>query len=399
MTQFYGVFDQFNQTEEEKKKTASQTASQTVSNPDHKYYGVFASLGQEVAKPKETPKPVVETPTPQPAPQPQQNFFQKVGAKIKELVSSFNPRKSFPGIEPTTNVTQTPEYKTQVNQYMKFPDFFPNPDLSAPVESTSAKFTPEAMASPTMKKIEAGQDAFLKFWEAPADNSIKAAGDLLTSHPKALEVMASAQKIIQDFEYKDPLSGKTIPVGINKNPLHYSIVKGVSDIFLGSSQTVKDTFETTLIKPVAPKGQEKVYAAYDTIGSLLGAIMSYYAGGAELKALGLGKATLPVLFATLGQTSATPDTTLTQRIEKLPVDVAAGWIFSKIPAFKPGGLSLSNIGKLAGGTGIVGSTGLAQGFLDAIIKGKSKEEALKWALRMPDPMGFGEGQIDLRQVY
>jgi hypothetical protein len=34
-----------------------------------------------------------------------------------------------------------------------------------------------------------------------------------------------------------------------------------------------------------------------------------------------------------------------------------------------------------------------------IIEVKSKEEAIEWALRMPDPHGFGEGQIDLRQIF
>ncbi|TJY44254.1 YciI family protein [Cohnella pontilimi] len=30
---------------------------------------------------------------------------------------------------------------------------------------------------------------------------------------------------------------------------------------------------------------------------------------------------------------------------------------------------------------------------------KSREEAIEWAMRMPDPHGFGEGQIELRQVF
>lgn len=34
-----------------------------------------------------------------------------------------------------------------------------------------------------------------------------------------------------------------------------------------------------------------------------------------------------------------------------------------------------------------------------IIEVKSKEEAVEWALRMPDPHGFGEGEIELRQIF
>jgi hypothetical protein len=34
-----------------------------------------------------------------------------------------------------------------------------------------------------------------------------------------------------------------------------------------------------------------------------------------------------------------------------------------------------------------------------LIEVKSKEEAVEWAMRMPDPHGFGEGEIELRQVF
>lgn len=34
-----------------------------------------------------------------------------------------------------------------------------------------------------------------------------------------------------------------------------------------------------------------------------------------------------------------------------------------------------------------------------LIEVKSREEAIEWAMRMPDPHGFGGGEIELRQVY
>ncbi|MEK3805443.1 YciI family protein [Bacillus sp. FSL H8-0547] len=43
------------------------------------------------------------------------------------------------------------------------------------------------------------------------------------------------------------------------------------------------------------------------------------------------------------------------------------------------------------------STDLVAGFI--LIDVESREEAVKWALRMPDPQGHGEGQIELRQVF
>jgi hypothetical protein len=39
---------------------------------------------------------------------------------------------------------------------------------------------------------------------------------------------------------------------------------------------------------------------------------------------------------------------------------------------------------------------LIAGFI--LIDVKSREEAIEWAMRMPDPQGHGEGQIELRQV-
>ena len=40
---------------------------------------------------------------------------------------------------------------------------------------------------------------------------------------------------------------------------------------------------------------------------------------------------------------------------------------------------------------------LNAGFI--LIDVKSREEAIDWAMRMPDPQGYGEGQIELRQVF
>ena len=34
-----------------------------------------------------------------------------------------------------------------------------------------------------------------------------------------------------------------------------------------------------------------------------------------------------------------------------------------------------------------------------LIEVRSREEAIEWAMRMPAPPGFGEGQIELRQVF
>lgn len=34
-----------------------------------------------------------------------------------------------------------------------------------------------------------------------------------------------------------------------------------------------------------------------------------------------------------------------------------------------------------------------------LIEVKSREEAIEWVMRMPDPHGYGQGEIELRQVW
>nr|BCJ78247.1 hypothetical protein [Niallia circulans] len=34
-----------------------------------------------------------------------------------------------------------------------------------------------------------------------------------------------------------------------------------------------------------------------------------------------------------------------------------------------------------------------------LIEVKTREEAIEWAMRMPDPHGYGQGEIELRQVF
>ncbi|WKA59299.1 YciI family protein [Planococcus shenhongbingii] len=40
---------------------------------------------------------------------------------------------------------------------------------------------------------------------------------------------------------------------------------------------------------------------------------------------------------------------------------------------------------------------LISGFI--LIDVKSRKEAIEWAMRMPDPIGYGEGEIELCQVF
>lgn len=47
--------------------------------------------------------------------------------------------------------------------------------------------------------------------------------------------------------------------------------------------------------------------------------------------------------------------------------------------------------------GVMSSEKLTAGY--GLIQVRSREEAIEWAARAPDPHGHGEGQIEVRQVF
>lgn len=150
------------------------------------------------------------------------------------------------------------------------------------------------------------------------------------------------------------------------------VQKGVVQQYLGSSKRVMDTFNTKLDKPVSTNEQ----IAY-TVGDVVGNVLGFMAGGAVLKGIGLGKAAMPILFTTLGQTSSPYTTTALQRIEKAPVDAIAGWLFSTIPA--PQNL----VSKEAVQTTLAAAgVGSGQSFINEIIAGMPVKDAAEIATRM-----------------
>jgi len=311
------IFDFTDYDEEKKKKKPSQIAKEEVATEVQKKKISGQIFDFSDYKPRKVEAPVT------PIEPKKQTFLEKVKqfvAPVTKVVTGFFAKPA----EPTLPTVQIPEtFKQAQDSYLKFPSFFPNPDFAQPQE-----------AMPSAQMTPAGRDAVQKFWSAPIDNSLNATRDFLTYHPMMLNTLAVAQQITEET----PL------VGINKNPLTRGITKGVADTFLGSSQQAKDTFDKRLNHSVTWYGK-----TFETVGQVIGGLLSYVAGGIELKSLGFAKATLPVLFATLGQTSAPPETTIAQRIEKIPVDVIAGYLFSKVPqlrGFNP--TALKGLSKITG---------------------------------------------------
>ncbi len=147
--------------------------------------------------------------------------------------------------------------------------------------------------------------------------------------------------------------------------------KGFVQTYLGGSQKVMDTLNTQV------QSNNPTVRGLNTVGEIIGSTIGFLAGGEILKGAQLGKAALPVLFGTIGQTSAAPNTTVIQRLEKLPVDVVAGWLFSKVPAAKKL-VSLESLKQAGLGSAIFSGNSL----VDSLVQGLPPKEAAKTALQM-----------------
>lgn len=197
-----------------------------------------------------------------------------------------------------------PDVKKKMEQgYLSFPSLFDNPDK---VSNPSADFNPGDKVA-VMRGIN------------PIDNVITGTRDFLSYHPQALKTLAEVQNtgsaILSLPVIKDTLT-----------PALEGIADGAARQYLNSSKQVQQVLDTQLKSQTTIEGKT-LY----TIGDVVGTLGAFISGGEIIKGAQLGKATLPVLFGTLGQLSANPDTTILQRAERLPVDVAAGFLMSFIP--------------------------------------------------------------------
>ena len=364
---YYGVFSQFNQDEEDKKK-ASQVASEQQKTK--RYYGQFEKFNQEVKQPTtpEVPPLVAATPVKQPS------LWDKLISGVKKVVTTAIPQLSKEKTIVKTGFEMNKTIVKAENPYYKFPDFFPNPDFLKPqVSGASAKLSP------------AGQ----KFYENPIDNSILATRDFLTYHPKVLETLASMQQFVEtglpDDKFSTKIAEGILPplalFGITKeDPIHRSILvvtKGIAETIFGSSNMVKETFDQRLYNP--PKTW--VDKGIDKVGTAVGSMLPYVVGTMVTGGAGIPlKIGLPLVSATVGQLSADSQTRIDQRLMQMPIDMVTGFIQAFIPGTKfVEGKFLKSTGKVLLRANLTGLNFAGGTFLTSLIKGLPKEEAAKVA--------------------
>lgn len=192
------------------------------------------------------------------------------------------------------------------------------------------------------------------------DKSIRATQNFLAKEEnvKITKPLADLQKVFENiFESSYVLRGSQ---------------RGISQTYLGMSEEVSKVFTKKIDVP-----ETDFQKAQYTAGQIAGTVLAFIGGGAVIKGLNLAKATLPVLFATIGQTSSSAETTVTQRMAKLPVDAFAGYLFNFVPLttkiFSP---------QMLKGAGLSAGIMSGQTFIDSLIEGLSPKDALIAARNM-----------------
>jgi len=251
-----------------------------------------------------------------------EGFLSNTGKAVDNAVQPQNPyTKDLPANMPNVNTDNVKKKAEQA--YLNFPSLFDNPDKVSQQEGT---MTPETLQHMAYR-------AKANYQQDPIGASIATTNDFLTYHPEVLKTLAYIQdgmgvvgKAIDD-------KLKTTAAGQDVEQLGTGVVQSATTTYLGSSKTIQNTLSTTLKEPVTM--DQKVF---NTVGQVMGGIASFVAGGEILKGAQLGKAAMPILFGTLGMTSAAPDTSFSKRLTIGAINALGGKYFQEAgdtSAFSP----------------------------------------------------------------
>jgi hypothetical protein len=271
-----------------------------------------------------------------------------------------------PAPKPDFAIGQPQENKPNVN--------IPLDTSSTPTSNASATPTVTPQSLKTQELAVQTTNAIDSFLRSPIDSAIKSTQN--TIYQSALDQGQGkanyGEQIVTHVAQLAANDQKRLIEPILLNRATAPITKGLVETYLGSSQKVIDTLNTAV-----PETNNPVATGYNTVGEIVGQTIAFLAGGEVLKGLQFGKATLPALFAITGQTSASANTTMQQRLEKLPVDAFAGWLLSKIPASRKI-VSADTLKTLGLSTAVLsGNT-----FVDSLIQGMRPKDAALASAKM-----------------
>lgn len=383
---FYGQFA--NNDEEDKKKPSQVAGEQVKIDQSNKsglnFYGTFADTGAEVKARAARFQAQEAAPKPAPPPEPAKpNFWDQVKNTVSEaiqglirknepVVSPLPSQQVSTGVQQPATTTATPTPKTlNVTPTTGTGSKGLSLDLGgAPVSGQSATLTAGPQA-----KADSIYNQYLRPFQENVLTPIVTKGPLEIGIEHGQEFLSNPN----NFYITKPLSviQETTDNIFKSVPLLSGFQKGASSMYMNNAKSFEEYANTKLKAPEDFFGKTQY-----TVGEIVGGLVGFMAGGEvvqgvkAIKGAKAAKAALPLLYAALGQTSASSKTTILQRLEKMPLNLVEGFLFGMLPASNK---LLSK--ETAKGAGLILGATAPIAFINNLIEGMKPKEAAEVAAK------------------
>ena len=308
----YGTFSKFSQDDKQLTPTPSVKTTE-ITSP---YYGVFSKIGQEVTVQKKSYPTLPVTPQIQISEANTLDTWKKIAEDF--TISAKSTLSSFFGKKEVISPIQEPSVQKPIAPVAKS-------------EKSTARKVAEVLF-PAIKDPQQEIEKVQKYLQDNYDSTIT-------------KTLAFVQKKVEeDFV---------------KRPAVYGFTKRLTQTFIGNTKSFDEYWNTETFAPKDFWGETQA-----TIGEILAGVATMYYGGQGLRAIGAARATLPILFTSIGQLSQPVGTTVQDRIKRFSNDLITAWLFGKVP--------LTYKGAIPAGFLLYGSA-----VVDKLTKGMPPKQALE----------------------
>ncbi len=375
---FYGQFS--NNDEEDKKKPSQVAGEQVKSNQSGlNFYGTFADAGAEVTARASKFKASEPAPTPAPAPAPEpakQNFWDQVKSTVSEAINNL-VRKNEPVVSPLpSQPVSASVQKSTATITTPLSVGASNVAKGLSLDLGGAPMAPSAtLTAGPQAKADSIYNEYLRPFE---QNVIK---PLVTKGPLEIGIEYG-----QNYLSKPENSFITKPLAVvqettnnifNSVPLLAGFQKGAAGMYMNNAKSFEDYAKTSLKVPEDFWGK-----AQYTVGEVVGGLVGFIGGGEvvqgikAVKGVQAARTAMPLLYVALGQTSASSDTTVLQRLAKMPLNLVEGFLFGMMPT------STKLLSKdTLKGAGAMYAVSAPVNFINNLIQGLEPKEAAKVAAK------------------
>ena len=256
------------------------------------------------------------TPTKQPSTDPASSFFGEISQRQGQPQVQTQPVQQ--------PVVQPKAIAPEINPWKKIADDLLTGAKGAISSFLKPKQEPSVVGQPFQNQLATQAKAVVKDIGKRAAEAV-------------FPMMRSEQEIkqIQDVLVKNYDSAITKTLAswqkkeeeeMKKKPLLYGFTKGITRLMIGNTKSFDEYWNTETLVPQNDFGKTQA-----TIGEFIANVAAWHYGGRAIKAVGAVKATLPILFVTMGQLSEPIGVTLQDRIKRIPNDLITSWLFGKVP--------------------------------------------------------------------